>query len=115
RCRLAGARFCDAMGIDAGTIGSDARYSAATRAASEPRRVRREASIAAWDGAIMTKFPPDVRARAVWMALDNPDRHGSRRKAIASVSVQIVGSAHTLNAGPKKADANRGRRACILG
>ena len=47
------------------------------------------------------------------MVLENPDQHGSRWQAIASVAAKIGCSANALNSWIKKAEVDSGQRAGI--
>jgi transposase len=60
-----------------------------------------------------TKFPPEVRERAVRMAQGNQDWHGSRRQAVMSISAKIGCAPQTLNEWVKRAELDSGKRAGI--
>ena len=54
-------------------------------------------------------FSPEVRARAVGMALDHEGEHPSRRATIMSIAGKIGCTAQTLNEWVKKAEVDGGR------
>lgn len=43
------------------------------------------------------KFSPEVRERAVWMAVDGEGQHGSRWQAVMSISAMIGCALRTRN------------------
>ncbi|NKX66373.1 transposase [Labrenzia sp. 5N] len=56
---------------------------------------------------------PDIRERAVRLALDNEGQRGPRRQLIVSIAAKIGFSAQTLNEWVKKSEVNNGARAGI--
>ena len=59
------------------------------------------------------KFSPEVRERAVRLALDTEGQHKSRWQAVMSIAAKIGYTAQTLNEWVKKAQIDSGRRAGI--
>ncbi len=59
------------------------------------------------------KYSPDVRERAVRIVLDGAGQHESRWAAILSISSKIGCAPQTLNERVKKAEVDRGDRACV--
>lgn len=59
------------------------------------------------------RFSPEVRARAVRMALDHEGEHASRWAAVSSIAAKIGCTAQTLNEWVKKAERDNGLRAGV--
>ena len=59
-------------------------------------------------------FSPEVRGRAVQLALDNEGQHGSRWQAVMSISAKIGCAPQTLNDWGKKAEVDNGKRPGVL-
>lgn len=59
------------------------------------------------------KFSPEVRARAVRMALDHVGEHPSRWAAVTSIAAKIGCTPQTLHDLVKKAEIDRGQRAGV--
>ena len=57
-----------------------------------------------------SKFSPEVRERAVRLALDNEVQHPSRWQAVVSIAAKIGCTPQTLNDWVKKAEVDSGRR-----
>ncbi len=58
------------------------------------------------------KFSPEVRDRAVRLALDHEYEHPSHLTAIISIAAKIGCTGQTLNEWVKKAEVDVGKRAC---
>ena len=59
------------------------------------------------------RFSPEVRERAVRMAMDHERDHPSRRAAVVSIAAKIGCTAQTLHEWNKKAEVDAGQRAGI--
>lgn len=59
------------------------------------------------------KFFPEVRDRAVRLVLDNEGQHGSRWRAVMSISAKIGCAPQMLKEWVKKAEVDSGNRAGI--
>lgn len=60
-----------------------------------------------------SKFSPEVRERAVRLALDNEVQHPSRWQAVVSIAAKIGCTPQTLNDWVKKAEVDSGKRAGV--
>jgi transposase len=59
------------------------------------------------------KFSPEVRTRAVRMALDHESEHASRWAAVVSISAKIGCTPQTLHEWVKKAEIDSGQRSGV--
>ena len=59
------------------------------------------------------KFSPEVRERAVRLALDPESRHGPRWHSVLSISPKIGCAPQTLNDWVNKAEVDSGKRAGV--
>jgi transposase len=64
-------------------------------------------------GKTTNKFSPEVRDRAVRMALDHAGEHPSRWAAVTSIAAKIGCTPQTLHDWVKKAEVDGGQRAGV--
>ncbi len=62
-------------------------------------------------GKTAADYSPEVRERAVCMALDGAGEHGSQWAAIGSIAAKIGCTAETLRRWVRQAERDRGKRA----